>query len=421
MERRPVRSRRDGSNGAGLFTPLMADPANLALWLRADTGITTSNASVPNDMMTWAVLTGLTRTAGQADPVGGTSAIKVTDTVDGAPQQHFIQNALTNMITGPQFCDLWVKNGTITELLVTCAWSGAYTLLNILTGTISASLGAWSVRVLEGTPGSGNWIRVRLTNTDAVAGSFLIMTSKVGVTTYQGDGTGTVFFGTGATYGPTVTQNRVSQWDDQSGLANHATQGTAGSQMLLKCYDGGGNWVPMGAGGGNCEIGWPLDVAKNMTLPSSFANLWDGDIPFSVVVTNRRLGTITGNSDLIFWRRTALASTYYPIRVQTAAFAEFMNDGTTTVSNFWGGTPSTSWESLVATWSGTSLNFYQNGVLSSGSPIACDLAVVDMVDALLNTANDVMKEIAVYKSALSSVNRRLVENGMRARWGLPLL
>lgn len=397
--------------------------AGNVLWLRADAGVTLSSASVSNDTAaTWS-LQNATRATGQTDPVGGTSAIKLTDSLDGAPTIHDAFNALTNLQAGPAMFDFWAAPGTQSWIgfAVGAGVSGFY---NLATDATSGLAAGTTIELLASV---GIWrkLRVRGTNTGG-ANCFLYSANSTPANNYTGDGTGTLFIGTGATYGPRLYQDRVSAWADQSGQANNATQGTAANQPLYQELDGSGLWVPTATTGTTKRIGWLADAAKVFGMPAGLASPFSG--------TNKPVTAIA-----IVARQTNMAATNANGVHLTGAGTQTFAPGPYRVAGASGQKMIASWvddtpttkealSALVATSGqlgsqatvsdGDLASLYLNGVADVGNPFNVDLGAITLTAANMYFRGHRIAEYAVFSSALSDPDRKRVENGMRARWGL---
>ena len=396
--------------------PTQIDGANLVLWLRANQGVTLSSASVSNDTTTWTLAT-VSRTLGQTDPSGiGTNAIKLTDTVDGAPALHRISSTWSNFQVGPGLFDVWLKPGTLSWARIAFGTSATGVYVNCSTGVQGTGAGGTTARLIQT---AGAWQKWRCECTSNSATSMIVdMANADNSASYQGNGTGTIFVASGETYGPVLTQDRVSAWADQSGAGNHATQATAGSQPLFQCLDGAGLWVPSSAGT-NCRIGWPLDVAKSMNYPATLSDAFEGtDKPATLIVVARLLGTLAaqGFGALRMTQAPAVydlgrinaSEQYQASRTDDASLAKLA--GTTAVP--------TSRHSMSYIYSGTTADLYVNGTGDAGNPLDLDVDLTSLNAALVGFRSNAYHEIIGYKAAEALANARRVENGARARWGL---
>ncbi len=402
------------------FLPTMIPGGNLLLWLRADTGVTLSSASVSNNTTEAAnnwTKTLCTRVDSQTDPAGGTSAIQITDTSDGAPSVHRIVGAWTNLQVGPGLFDVWLKAGTLSWVLISFGSGGPTIYLDLANAVTGTASGGTIARLLSGTAGGWQLWRCEATS-NASTSMFVNLANANGGVSYQGDGTGTIFVGTGATYGPVLTQDRVSGWADQSGNGNNATQGTAGSQMLRQCFDGSGLWVPSS---NDCRIGWPVAATKFHTYPAAMSTIFNGDgIPITTFALIQKIVAAGAAADVL--RLTgATSARISQLRLTPTVFSGIrIDDGALLTKNAaFAGTSSLTLQSAIAVDDGTNERLYLNGVADANNPRDRDVGTQTFgTSAVTDVNGHVYREIIVYKTALSDANRKRVENGMRARWGL---
>ncbi len=401
--------------------PTQVDGGNLILWLRADQGVTLSSASVSNDTTEasnlWAKQANVTRADGQPDPVGGTSAIKLTDTA--AAGAHGITRAATNLVAGPTLVDLWLAPGTITWAFAASVTGGTSRIyLDLVNGVSGSAFDGATARVIA--TGLGGWKLWRIEGVWASGSLAILLANANNGQGYTGDGTGTIFIGSGATYGPVLYQDRVSQWGDQSGLGNHATQGTAANQLLLQCRDGSGLWVPYGTAGSVCEIGWPSDVAsKNVALPAAVYQAFNGDnAPVTVLELRRRMGALAGTVANGFWLTGATSQQLYTLGFDASQrlFSQWRDPAALIKSVQGTGATGTGWESAALVGTTTASQYRDGTVDPAGADV--DVAPFTFTAGQFAARFKVTRELVVYKSALSDTDRKRVENGMRARWGL---
>lgn len=401
-----------GGSAAG-FLPMMAGGGSCLLWLRADQGVTLSNASV-NALSAW-TLSNCTRTLGIADPFGGTAAIQLTDTVDGGPVAHSATGTTSNAVVGPSMFDIWVKSPT-SDWVAFLPSPSTFAYYRYSTKTVGGKSASVTLQYLQTLNG---WDQLRITESTGTTGvaAQVIMATGDGGNPYQGDGTRTV-----QVYGPVTTQNRVSAWADQSGNGNNGTQGTAGSQKLLRCYDSAGNWIP--SPGINCDIGWPIDGLKSVVLAAGIKTAFTGNgVPMTYLVLKSILGVTAGNNVSGLHLTTPANGTQILDNYNTPPRLVVLHtdDGSVSKSQTASSNYSTSgYKSLAFTYDGAFGNIFQDGV-SVGGPTDLDVGTETPSSALIYTQFSVVREVAIYNTVLSTSDKRLAENGMRARWGLPLL
>ncbi len=406
------------------LSPLEVDPANLLLWLRADTGVTLSSASISNDTLaTWTLTASGTR-AVDTDPVGGAGAVKYTDAVDGAPTNHGFSRVPANVVAGPAFVDFWLKPGNLLVWArVTMANSGHWVYINLTTGAVGTNSGGADLMSIVLLDTVGSWRKFRVYTQSASGNETCIVwfAKTDGGASYQGDGTGTAFIGTGVTYGPLYTQDRVSVWADQSGNGNNATQVTAASQMFLKCYDVAGNWVPYGQGY-NCEIGWPVDaVAKSCLFGAPVVAYFTGNgKPYTCMDLRNHLVaspvTVTPGGDL--YLNTPGAGVQVMTNSANKLTHTHTDDGSVAKTQTTTSTFGTGYKTFAATYDGTNGNVYMNNVGDATNPTNLDVGQETPTIAGFHSLASMRRELVIYKSVLTDTQRRSVENGMRVRAGM---
>jgi hypothetical protein len=214
-------------SGSPLF---YAAEQSLAMWLRADLGVTTSDASITNpdefDNAAWTKVN-LTVTANATtDPLGGSAADKFTD--DATAGQHRVSQTQTNGAIGHVTFTVYAKAGTLSWILIQCSGAGKY--FDVTNGLLGTSLGA--VETSSITDAGNGWWLCSLTATQTGTSFDINLASADNTASYSG-GTGTAFF-----FRAVVTQTRVSQWSDQSGQGKHWSQVSAAAQPVLTTLSG---------------------------------------------------------------------------------------------------------------------------------------------------------------------------------------
>lgn len=172
-----------------------------------DEGPTT--ASISNDTTQasniWTVFN-TTRTDGQVDPGGGANAVLVTDTAPNTLHGLFgsVSNWVVNGVSAAMF-DLWLKQGTLSWLKFVLGGSGSFIYVNLSTGATGTSGGGMTATVIATLGGYRQWRFTCARDTLDTGGLEFRLATADGTDTYAG-GTGTIFVGTGATYGPVFRQ-----------------------------------------------------------------------------------------------------------------------------------------------------------------------------------------------------------------------
>lgn len=228
----------------GMLQPKVSSPTQLSglvAWYRADKGVTLA-AYIPSTFPAWhntgGALTDATLVTSQTDPFNGTSAVKLVEgtAVNGFPSINTV--TAPNPLTGVGYnysviakaaerhilcLDVYLNN---TDDFFASFDLTAGTVL-VVSGTISASIASmgngWWKCTLTGTS-VGNF-----TNVDCV------LAIDADVNPYTGDGVSGLYL-----FQPTLTQNIVATWVDQSGTNDtnkNLLQTTSSKQPTLNISD----------------------------------------------------------------------------------------------------------------------------------------------------------------------------------------
>ena len=226
-----------GAGGNGLlgasagWLPSMAS-VPLAAWYRYNVGLSTVDTTLAdsNAFSAW-TQTNVTPTSGQTDPLGGSNAWRLAETVSGTAAhnlRHAFSNQGTNCLMKVSF---YAKpNGR------SWVWAGDNTpdrvFFNVTSGTVGATPGS-GVRSPTITSAGNGWylcsyyVKATSANLDIGIGNADNSLS------YAGDGTSGILL-----YTVDLYQRRLSQWSDQSGNARHAVQATDGARPFYEVGKG---------------------------------------------------------------------------------------------------------------------------------------------------------------------------------------
>jgi hypothetical protein len=205
--------------------------SGLALWLRADLGITLNSAVLvsPNDLTNaaWSKVQVTAAFNATTDPFGGTNASSLTE--DNNAGFHYALNIIPvgTWAAGPATLSIYAKAGTRNWLYLAGNGIGEGSYFNLATGAVGTAVGTITSRSMIDA-GNG-WYLCSVTLPTVANNLWAAMAiADAGVAPqYAGNGTGHLFLA-----GATFTQEKVSAWADQSGSANDVAQGTAASQPL---------------------------------------------------------------------------------------------------------------------------------------------------------------------------------------------
>jgi hypothetical protein len=208
----------------------------------------------------------------------------------------------------------------------------------------------------------------------------------------------------------------VARWEDKSGNARHATQGTAGSRPLRKTAIINGRDALRFDGSDD-----------RLVLPTSAVNFGASD--FEIFLVGR--GNASYNSFLVCSDASSGSAYVLRMMVESARLQATMRtiEATLDIS---GASSSYTSQSLVlfglrrssstftATRNGTSF-----GTASNGSPMASTTQVAAIgawaegpPTAYYFHLNGDIAEIVIYHSALSAAHRTLVESYLALKWGI---
>lgn len=410
MSRRPERNRRGGVGSPwAAVMPTDIQGASLRGWFRARPGalaadVTIVAASVSNDTLaTWS----LSNLGVRVDNGDGT--VLLTDTATGTT--HNINRAPTNLQAGPCILDWVLKPGTLSWVQLFLS-TGVTIFINLATATAGTAAGGVTATLLSGAAGG---LQTWRTYGTYVSGNVAVLLSPDGVNTTYAGGTGTVSIGTGATYGPVLTQQNVSDWKDQGALGNHATQVTATARPIYRELDAAGLWVP--SGGCCAEIGNAADVEKSLNLPAAFYDAFDGDsAPMTVIAVVRRTGTLAADSFGVV-RLTGVTARRDIGQVDSATngYQEVHTDDAAATKT-WLSTrsASTSKHTLISR-NATTEDLYANGAIDPLCPRDVDVGVQSFTAGIIGARSRAIHEMAIWSASLTDQEAWLAAAAMAAR------
>ena len=132
-------------------------------------------------------------TADTLDPLGGNTADKVIDSVDGGGAWHYVgnnYNDVTAVITTKVHTNsVYAKQGTKKYLTITDATGSLVVTFDLDLGTVTYELGATGTIESDGN----GWYRCSATGNSGQTRLFCYISGSSGFSAYQGDGTGAVY------------------------------------------------------------------------------------------------------------------------------------------------------------------------------------------------------------------------------------
>jgi hypothetical protein len=410
-----ILGRRFTVSGGGVIPPVLdtlpTDLSGLLAWhsVASDSDMALSTGERA-DFSLWTP-TAATVTGSVADPFGGTGAYNlVEDTAAGVA--HGATRSSPSFSTGDNEVDMYIKPlgstkrwvainiGTTTSALTVDPTTGEYTQgSNCTTVTVTAAGNGWYRVQAIFSRSSGTDSRIYLTTA-------LSQTAA----SYTGTNAGV------SLYIANWRRRAVSQVNDKSGNGYHMTQATDASRPVL--LDN-----PLLTSGSNRVIA--SHVSSITKTLSDHNGVWQAltgsDRPFTVAWLGRYAGFPSGETDT--WvlsgstaRHRVLSATgsyaFIQQRTDDAAATKFANSSSLDF------TPDTNWHATAIVFSGTGSQLWIDGQKSTST---FDLNVgTSTFDQSFETFTARMwRERAIYSRALSDTEVVNLQNGMRARAGLP--
>lgn len=216
----------------------------------------------------------------------------------------------------------------------------------------------------------------------------------------------------------------VGAWDDESGNANHATQGTTANKPLLKlAIQNGKPVVRFDGTDDSLSLSTGLGMLRNVAGASLFA-VYSSSTVTDEVAINISVGTTAKAFRVgLFRNRTPRDHVVGVRRLDADA-----------IVNVGGGTLSVGVISIdvgIIDYSNGDIYFYKNGNLlesnltdlSAGNTSDTDSLAIDIGNITANAGNDLngdIGEILVYNVALSNSDRQSVESYLSDKYGITL-
>jgi hypothetical protein len=278
----------------------------------------------------------------------------------------------------------------------------------------SAASGVWSLREAEQAKRAGTWPSASV-NPTSITGLQLWLDASDASTLYDATSGGSLVAANGG----------VARWEDKSGNARHATQGTAGSRPTRKTAIQGGRDVLR------------FDGSDDWLTSADVADLSSGTAITCFCVV-KRAATGSGHTIIAKYERTPDQTSaedgwlfrFFDSNVLNAAFGR---DGSYSQQTTTSAVTASSFSSLSFKATAGSLTtltaIYQNGVAlastSSGGVQTLDnttypitIGVQRYAGVSYDLFNGDIAEIMIYNSALSDADRSAVDLYFTTKWGI---
>lgn len=208
--------------------------------------------------------------------------------------------------------------------------------------------------------------------------------------------------------------NLVSQWDDQSGQGNHATQ--SGSNRPT--------WVAPTSGiNGNAYINFASASTKYMVANAAASPFTGSDKAFTVSTAYRKT-TNSGTQNYFVFGRSSSTTPVHQLYDNGSAYAFFRRDDASSSANSSGGTVNTSTHVVTVVFSGTALSLWVDGTLTINNAAAnvgtMTLNTVGIgawsTTSALQPFNGDICEMVLHDTALGTSDRQALEEYLAAKW-----
>jgi hypothetical protein len=273
-------------------TPGRPPGANLALWLRADLGLTTNGITftAPNDLSNPAWFpTGSSAVANATtDPVSGTNASSLVE--DASNGFHYILNIFSGWVTGRvTTLSVYAKAGARNWFLLSGNGANDGSFFDVTNGVMGNTTGTILSKSMRAV--GGGWFLCSITLVTTAANFWLSLATGNGVSfpSYAGNGTGNTYF-----YGAAALQTKVSVWADQSGHGRDVVQASAANQPLL--LSTGANGAPTVAFDGSDDY----MASVSFTLPQPYGVWMVANVTAQSPSSNKDVVWATGTNGS-FW------------------------------------------------------------------------------------------------------------------------
>jgi len=259
----------------------------------------------------------------------------------------------------------------------------------------SAASGVWSLREAEALKRAGTW-PFAFTSPSSIAGLQLWLDAAAPETLFDATTGGSLVAADGG----------VARWEDKSGNARHATQGTAANRPTRKTAQQNGLDALLFDGSNDAFSLNPITIPASHSVFQVYQRLTGVQ---SFGIASNEIGDIRYASlwftDGILYQISNNPNNFTTHGGSNAATGYFV------VSTIRNGTAS-----IDVRRNGSSVASVTTGAAVTNAASGSWNAIGDRSSGFFHSGN--MCEIIIYNSVLSDANRALVENYLLAKWGI---
>jgi len=269
-----------------------------------------------------------------------------------------------------------------------------------------------AAEVVAGTSTTDEWVEVEATGTSGSGGSsatLAIHATSGGSRNFTGNGTDAIYY-KNVSVTVTAADGTVSKWYDQSGNANHATQGTPASQPKIVS---GGSLVSGGLDFDGFNDG--LSVSGQVLTSSSF---------YAASVMNHATGTSTGGGQNVFGQYQIGTSGRFQLSANASNEYSFFANATDPIVGFSTGAIGTAQTLISVNGDGSNAEIWRDGTskatdtYSGFTPANVNFTIG--IDATGDREfNGNIAEVIIYASD-QSANRTAFEANIGETYGIDL-
>lgn len=210
--------------------------------------------------------------------------------------------------------------------------------------------------------------------------------------------------------------NLVSQWNDQSGNGNHATQGTGANQPTWTAASSGIN--------GNPFLAFSSASSQYMTANGAATTFSGSDKPFSLAIVFKKT-TNSGTQNYFALGRASSTTPVHQLYTNGSSnYAFYRRDDASSSVTTGAGTPDTSTHVVTVVFTGTDISIWVDGTnVVSAFAANVGTATFDTVGigawsstSILQPFNGAIGEVILHDSALGTTDRQTIEAYLTAKW-----